>query len=76
MEIGLTDYIQIVTTSNYNTIANFHTLQITTAHTKPSAFTSHFPVADINNGNSLASALTKSSLHRLLYKSLPSLQLN
>jgi hypothetical protein len=33
-EIGFIDHLQVVTTSNYNTIANFHTLQITTAHAK------------------------------------------
>jgi hypothetical protein len=30
------DHLQIVATRNYNIIANLHTLQITTAHAKPS----------------------------------------
>jgi hypothetical protein len=33
-EIGFIDHLHVVPTSNYNTIANFHTLQITTAHAK------------------------------------------
>jgi hypothetical protein len=52
---------QIVTTSNYNTIAYPHTLQITTTHAKPSqsaSFTSRFLVSDLNNGDSSASVLT------------------
>jgi hypothetical protein len=32
LDIGFIDHLQIVNTSNYNTITNFHTLQITTAH--------------------------------------------
>jgi hypothetical protein len=49
----LTTY-RLLTTSNYNTITNLHTSQITTAHAKPSqsASTSHFPVTDLNNGDS------------------------
>jgi hypothetical protein len=34
MGFGFTDNLQVVTTSNYNTITNFHTLQITAAHAK------------------------------------------
>jgi hypothetical protein len=57
--IGFIDHIQIVVTSNYNAIANLHTLQIITAHAKPSqsASTSRFPVTDLNNGDSSASVL-------------------
>jgi hypothetical protein len=53
-------HLQIETTSNYNTVANLHTLQITTAHPKPSQsdFTSRFPVTDLNNGDSSACVLT------------------
>jgi hypothetical protein len=53
-------YTQLVTTSNYNAIANLHTLQITRAHAKfsQSSFTSHFLVTDFNNGDSSASVLT------------------
>jgi hypothetical protein len=57
--IGFIDHLQIVTTRNYNATANLHTLQITTAHAKPSqsACTSRFPVTDLNNGDSSVSAL-------------------
>jgi hypothetical protein len=34
--IGVTDHLQIVTTSNCSAIANSHTLQFTTARTKSS----------------------------------------
>jgi hypothetical protein len=27
LDIGFIDHLQVVTTNNYNTIANFHTLQ-------------------------------------------------
>jgi hypothetical protein len=60
LEIVFTDDLHIVTTSNYISIANFHNLQITTVEAKPSqsASTSRFPVTDLNNGDSSASALT------------------
>jgi hypothetical protein len=32
--IGFIDPLKFVTTNNYNTIANFHTLQVTIAHAK------------------------------------------
>jgi hypothetical protein len=50
LDIGFIDHLQIVTTSNYNTITDFYTLPITPAHTKSfqSAFTSHFLVTDFN----------------------------
>jgi hypothetical protein len=34
LEIEFTDHLQVITICNYNSIANFHTLQITTAHAK------------------------------------------
>jgi hypothetical protein len=34
LDIGFTDHLQVVTTNNYSTIANFHTLQVTAAHAK------------------------------------------
>jgi hypothetical protein len=34
LKIGFIDHLQVVTTNNYNTIANFHILQVTTAHAK------------------------------------------
>jgi hypothetical protein len=76
LEIALIDPLHIVTTSNCNTITNFHTLQITTAHAESfkSAVTSHFPVTDRNSGDSSAYVLNciRSSLHRLPCKSLTS----
>jgi hypothetical protein len=53
-------YTRLGTTSNYNAIADLHTLQITKAHAKSaqSAFSSHFLVTDLNNGDSSASMLT------------------
>jgi hypothetical protein len=57
--IGFIDHSQIVT-SNYNIIANLHTIQNTTAFAKTSqsAFTSRFPVTDLNSGDFSASVLT------------------
>jgi hypothetical protein len=51
---------RLVTTSNYSAVANLHTLQVNTAHAKTSqyAFTSRFPVTDLNDGDSSASVLT------------------
>jgi hypothetical protein len=49
-----------LTDCNYkNTITNHHTLKITTAHANPSqsAFTSRFPVMDLNNRDSSVSVL-------------------
>jgi hypothetical protein len=42
--IELIEHLLIVTTSNYNTVSNSHTLQFTAAHTKSfqsAVFTSH-----------------------------------
>jgi hypothetical protein len=51
-------YAQLVTTRNYNVIANPHTLQIIRAHAKSSqSFTSRFLVTDLNRDSS-GSALT------------------
>jgi hypothetical protein len=57
---GFTDHLQIVTKSNYNAIANLHTLQFTRADatSSQSAFISRFLVTDLNNGDSSASVLT------------------
>jgi hypothetical protein len=44
LEIEFTDHLQIVTTSNYSAIANSHTLQFTTASTKPSQSAAFLPV--------------------------------
>jgi hypothetical protein len=53
-------YTPLVTTSNYNAIANPHTLQITITHASSSqfGFTSRVLVTDINNGDSSASVLS------------------
>jgi hypothetical protein len=66
LEIEFIDHLQVVIICNYNIIANFHILQITTAHAKSfhSDVTSRFPVTGLNNGDSSA-APNKSSLHRL-----------
>jgi hypothetical protein len=62
------DHLQVITTSNYdyNTVAGFHTLQMTTAHTKPfpacSVFTRRFLATASNSGYSSASVL-KSTLN-------------
>jgi hypothetical protein len=62
LEIGFIDHFntRLVTTLNYSAITYLHTLQITTAQSKPSqsAFTRHFPVTDLNNGDFSASVLT------------------
>jgi hypothetical protein len=42
--IGFIEHLQIVTTSNYCAIANSHTLQFTTARTKPSQSAVSLPV--------------------------------
>jgi hypothetical protein len=62
-QIGFIDHLQIVTTSNYNTIADSLTLQITTTHAKSSqsAFISRFLVTYLNSGDSSA------SVHRLSF---------
>jgi hypothetical protein len=63
LEIRFIDPLQVITASNYNTVANFHTLQITAAHAKPfqSTVTSHFLVTDLNIGDSSASDYVISS---------------
>jgi hypothetical protein len=55
------DHLQVVTTNNYNTITDFHTLQITTVYAKSfpvcNVFTARFLVTASNNGYSSASVL-------------------
>jgi hypothetical protein len=64
--IGFIDHLQVVTTNNYATVADFHTLQITTAHAISfpacSVFARLFLVTISNNGYSSASVI-KSSLN-------------
>jgi hypothetical protein len=68
--IGFIDHFNtwLVTALNYSAIADLHTWQITTAHTKSfqSSFTNHFLVTDLKNGDS-STALTKSSFHSFPY---------
>jgi hypothetical protein len=42
--VGFIEHLEIVTTSNYSAIANSHTLQFTTARTKPSQSVLSLPV--------------------------------
>jgi hypothetical protein len=50
---------QLETTSNYSTIADLHSLQITVANTKSSptlsVFNNHFLATDVKSGDSSAS---------------------
>jgi hypothetical protein len=59
LKIEFIDHLHVVTTSNSNTVANFHTLHLTAASAKSfqSAVTSHFPVTDLYNGDFSASVL-------------------
>jgi hypothetical protein len=49
--IGFIDHLHIVTTNNYNALANSCARLLTTAHTKSSqfVFTSRFLITDLNN---------------------------
>jgi hypothetical protein len=49
-DIGFTDHLQVVITNTHNTIAHFHTLQITTSHAK------YFPGCSIFTRCSLITA--------------------
>jgi hypothetical protein len=68
--IGFTDQLQIVTISNYSSIANSHTLQLTTVHTKFSqfVFTNRFLVTDPNNVLSLCSYWLANASHITKHK--------
>jgi hypothetical protein len=78
LEIRFIDGLQVVTTSNYNVIANFHTSQITTAYAVfyvCCVYTSRSLVMASNSGDPSASELTaptKYFLHRLPYNSFTS----
>jgi hypothetical protein len=76
LEIGFIDHFntRLVTTLNYSTFTDLHTLRITREHTKSfpacNVFTSHFPVRASNSGDSSASTLTPFPAgHRLPTKS-------
>jgi hypothetical protein len=72
--IAFIDHLQVVTTNNYNITADFHTLQLTSAHAESFysvVFTSRSLVAASNSGDS-SSASTKPSLHKLPYNWLTS----
>jgi hypothetical protein len=71
-DIEFSDHLQIVTTSNCNSLTELHTpnITVTAAH-----FIRRILVTDFNSADSSASVLTaptKSSRHRLPYNSLPS----
>jgi hypothetical protein len=59
--IGFTEHLQLVNTSNYNTIANSHTSQITIGHTMSSRpitfFNSRCLVTASNGGRSPSSGV-------------------
>jgi hypothetical protein len=63
LETGLIDHFntQLLTTLNYSAIADLHTLQITTEHTKyfQPAVTSRFTATDLNNGDYSAAVLKR-----------------
>jgi hypothetical protein len=70
--LSLLTTCRLLTTSNYNSLTEFHapTITVATAH---KVFTSRLLAMDFNSGDSSASAfttLTKSSRHRLPYDSL------
>jgi hypothetical protein len=84
LKIGFIDHFntRLVTTLNYNAIADPHTLQISTAHAKSSVcfvFTSGSLVTATNSRDSSASALTSlpagSQLHDKVFSSQTPLQL-
>jgi hypothetical protein len=66
LDIGFIDHLQIVTTNNYDTAADFHNSQVTTAQAKSflvfSVFIRRSLATASNNGYSSASML-KSSLN-------------
>jgi hypothetical protein len=43
-QIRFIDHLQILTTSNYNTTTDYHTLQITTAHVKSFQYAASSPI--------------------------------
>jgi hypothetical protein len=77
---GFVDHLRVVTTDNYNIIADFHTLQITTAHAKSytafSVFTRRFLVTASNNGFFLCFRVEVHSERRLPSNCLFLLQLS
>jgi hypothetical protein len=72
LEIGFIDHLQVIITNYCNTLANFYTLKITTAHAKSSqsasVSTCRFLLTASNSGDS-STASTKSSLQRLSHNS-------
>jgi hypothetical protein len=63
LDIGYIDHFQVVTTNNYYTVADFHTLQITTAHAKSSPACSVFTRRFLVTALTMAIPLLKSSLN-------------
>jgi hypothetical protein len=76
LHIGFIDHLQVVITNNYNTIADFHTLQITTVYAKDfpacSAFTRHVLVTALTMAITLlpcSSSLRTAAPFQLNYSS-------
>jgi L-asparagine transporter-like permease len=70
LEIEFIDHLQIITTNHYNSIDNFHNLEITTAHAKSfqsSAFSTSRSLVTASNNEDSSTAPTKSSIHRFPY---------
>jgi hypothetical protein len=70
LEIGFIDHLQVVTTNYCNTIANFHTLKITTAHAKsfqPAAVSSSRSRVTASKSGDSSAKPTKFYLHRFPY---------
>jgi hypothetical protein len=73
LEIRFIDHLQILTANHYNTIANFHTLPITTTHAKSFQSFTVSPsrsLATASNSGDSSTAPATSSLHRFPYNSL------
>jgi hypothetical protein len=51
--IGFIEHLQIATTSDYSSIANWHTLQFTTARTKSSSVIAWWRFATVSSGSLL-----------------------
>jgi hypothetical protein len=71
LNIKFIDHLQVLTTNNCNTIADFHTLQITT----PYVFASRSLATAYNSGDSLGSC-PQNLFHRLPYISVQAVTLS
>jgi hypothetical protein len=67
--IGYINHLQVVTTNNYNTLADFHTIK--SPHAKPSPASSVFTRRSLSTASNVEIChlyALKSSLHRLPYR--------